>query len=60
MIEMTEMGKSTDTAEFDQIDPALFSPDHRHFAVLTRRGDLAANANTSTLLLYTSDEVGRE
>jgi hypothetical protein len=36
---------------------ALWSPDHSHFVVQTRRGDLERNVNVNSLLLFNADEV---
>lgn len=40
-------------------NPALFSPNGRHFVIVTRKGDLAKNTNDYTLLLFQTSTVFR-
>jgi hypothetical protein len=49
-IEATHIGSPL--SEYYYSSAATFSPDHEHFVVLTRKGDIESNANDYALLLF--------
>lgn len=49
-IRMTEIASPDPGSQPER--PALFSPDHSHFAIVLRKGDLSNNTNVYTLLIY--------